>query len=271
MESRAQSARLLFRKRIAFSGKCAMSIGADDEFRGPACGRRPKAALFFKIALSLLLTYVCFRSAFSVARLTYASIGKPALILVLSGSLVYFGTLLAIGKWVGRAPTMASRTAYWNGGLIYLPLAVSAVFIKIFMAHTRIESSVYPIQMLLLILLYNNVFGYKSKFFPELWNRYIGPTAANSTRSQLNAAPAMNLRQITVFAMSYVFGAALWTWLVIQYRYFSPSLISQSSWVMANLWIFVVSGWASCLAVLLFVRRWSKQRSDGGKFSIGGK
>lgn len=250
-----------------------MSIDADDEFRGPARARRPRAALFLKIGLSLLLTYVCFRSAFSVAKLTYISMGESALILVLSGSLAYFGVLLAVGKWVSRAITVTSRTAYWNGGLTYLPLAISAMFIKIFMGHTGIESSVYPIRILLIVLLLSDLFRYKellSDLFLELWNRDVSSAPVNSTHVNLNPASAMNVRQIAFLAASYVLSGVLWTWLVIQYRYFSLSFISQSSWIMANLWIFVAFGWAGCIAIFFFIRQQIKRKQDVSKVQSSG-
>ena len=72
----------------------------------------------------------------------------------------------------------------------------------------------------------------------ELWSDVIR-ISQPSTFSWRN----MSARARFAFIATHLFNAALWTWLVIHYRYVCHLFLGQSLWIMVFLWLFLASEW----------------------------
>jgi hypothetical protein len=237
----------------------------DPQLQNETSCRRPGASLPVRLALSLVVTFVCIRSAVSVVTLTYASIGRTGLILVVSCSLIYFVIVTVIAKWDRIAGNVPACYLYCIKEIpSFLALGIIAVVIEVFFGYNEIEPRAYPLRMLIIVFALFNPFSY-GRFLPQSSRlRKIGKVAENKrsgeSSSEVIGARSMsewlstNALARSILVASYVLDSSIWTWLVIYYRYYSHSFLDQSVWVMSSLWIFLASSWVHCIGASVFVR-----------------
>lgn len=240
----------------------------------PACSAQSGQSRIFAIALLLGLTYVEVRAAVSVTALTYASTGRSGLQFLLSWSLVYFGICELIALWVRLRGSATVRRLYGIGvASPFLALAVIALIVKLSFNHSEMGSRAYSLRILIVVSALFTLLSFSMSLFklirarPESEVRDRQPRdevvdcAIGGNHGNANQWSTMNAFERSLLVVTCVFNTTVWTWLVIYYRYYVPSFLEQSSWVMAVIWVFIASWWLCCASVVLAAFQAAKKGS----------
>ncbi len=230
-------------------------------------GRRKPLILTIAMTLGMAgIAYINVRAAATVIALTYTSTGKGGLLFLFSWSLVYFSIMESIAKWARTQKGVTAPWLYMIGGVHdFLALGIIALIVHVFYEHSEIEPRAYPLRILLVVVALFSLLALSrnlSKLFRSTRECVIGDRQPNSTVDGWTImSPALRL----LLVVSHIINSTLWTWIVIYYRYFTHSFLEHSSWVMASLWIVVVSCWSCCVAVFFGAYRSVKTGGAGPK------
>lgn len=220
--------------------------------------------------MSLGMSYVFVRSAESVVVVTYATMGMSSVLLVLSSSLVYLGMVVAIAKLGQKHKNANVGTLSWLKEVPYsLALGIIALIVNVWLEHSDVEPKAYSLRVLVIVGTSLCLFNYlrdMSKLFRYRRGREIidmpsrGEVESNmmyDTAGSVGWWSSLNARVRVLLVATYVLDSVIWTWLVINYRYYSHSFLGQSLWIMASLWIFLSSCWLHCANIILVAYRWA--------------
>jgi hypothetical protein len=249
------------------------NLGTSAEHGSDAARRKPR---ILKVAMALGIAFVNVRSAVLVIALTYASTGRGGVLYLLSWSLAYFGIREAIAQW-GR--TGKGTTPGWlyliDGAPDFLLLGIMALIVHVSFEHSDAEGSAYLLRILLIVA---TLFSLRSlsedlsrlirarrgtRVDGRRLDGEIGLDAIGVNQASVDGWVTMSPFERLLLVVSHALNSALWTWLVIYYRYFRDSFLRQSSWVMVALWIFVASCWLGFVAVFFGAYQSSKESANG--------
>jgi hypothetical protein len=234
---------------------------------GPEAGLQMR--LLSGMAILLVVTYIIVRGAVSVMERTHASTGDYGLFVLISGSLIYFGIVALVRKWGSIKKDTSPRKLLWvKGAPGFLALGVIALISKVFLERSETEIRAYALRVLIVVCALHTLvhlisFVRKSSMalrergivdkqrISELWSYAVGAYQPSTIGWK-----DMSVWARFFFVSTHYFDAALWTWLVIYYRYSCHSFLGQSSWAMASLWLFVASRWFCCVGLFLCVWPW---------------
>ena len=212
--------------------------------------------VFFGMVLLLGWTNVIVRAMTSAIELTFASALDCRLLAVLTCSLIYFGVVVATRKWGLIMKHSNASTILWIKGVpLFLVLGVITIIWSVSSEQSEINIGAYALQVLIFVSILHNLvylfnFIFKSLIalrasgivdkerMKDLWSDAINMSEPTSLKWS-----DMSARARFVFVATHFCNAALWTWLVIYYRYFCQSFVGHSSWIMAFLWLFLTFEW----------------------------
>lgn len=208
------------------------------------------------MVMQLGWTYVVARAITSAIKFTYAPALNCRLLTVFASSLIYFGIVVASRKWGRIMKHSNTLTILWATGVpSFLVLGIITMIWSVSFEQSEMNIGAYALQVLIivcalrtLILLCRYVYrSFKALRAPgfvdkermnDLWSGAIRISPPNTLNWRNMSAKAR-----FIFVATHFCNSALWTWLVIYYRYFCHSFIGQSSWTMAFLWLFLASEW----------------------------
>lgn len=221
-----------------------------------------------EIAMSLGMACMFVRSAISVMALTYASNGKVGVLLLLWCSLLYFGFVTVLEKWELIQKNASVVWLYWIKVVpASLSLGVIAIIIMVLLGNSRIAHRAYALQMLIVVCALSSVTSFSIKVFQLFRAAFgggaierqqllqMGSNRAGIALGSMDGWKSMKPGAQLLFVASYILDSVLWTWLVIHYRYYSHSLLVESPWIMASLWIFLSSCWLHSVGAFLVAYR----------------
>lgn len=231
-----------------------------DTNRTPYVERYLRAELqrrvFFGMAMLLGWTYVVVRAMTSAIELTYASALDYRLLIVLTSSLIYFGIVVAARKLVTMMKYSNALIVLWITGVpSFLALGIIAMIWSVYFEQSEINIRAYALQILIVVCVLHalvHLCHFVCKSFMALRTpgivdkeRMNDLWSSTITTSQPNTLKWRNMsgRARSFFVATHFCNAALWTWLIIYYRFICHSFLVQSSWTMAFLWLFVASEW----------------------------
>jgi hypothetical protein len=222
------------------------------------------------IFLSFVVICVWSRSVVSVVAFTDASKGKVGVLFLLTLSLLYFGFVTALGKW-GTIQKGASKSwLYWVRGVpATLSLGIIALVVMILRGGSWIGQQAYAIQVLVVVCALSSIANFVAKVSQSFSAtrrgqiREVGFGNAGNALNGNNEWKDLNPWAQSSFVVSHVLDAAIWTLLVIYYRFYSHPLLFESSWVMISLWLFLLSSWLHSAGTLLIAYRGFKSGRNG--------
>jgi hypothetical protein len=173
-----------------------------------------------------------------------------------------------IAKWDPAEGGAPARYLYWiMEAPSYLALGIVAIVIEVFFRYTEIETRAYPLRIIIIVSALSIPLKYRRFLLPGLTRlrkegkvgeeKWIGEATFKATGAGVRSVSdllSMNAQARSLLVASYILESAIWTWLVIHYRYYSQSFLGQSSWVMFSLWLHLASGWAFCVGLFVYLR-----------------
>jgi len=248
-------------------------LGIGAESGSGAAHRKPRILM---VTMALGMTFVNVRSAVSVIALTYESTRRSGVLWLLACSLAYFGIRESIARW-GRA--QRDTTPGWlcllDGVPDFFALGMIAVVVKEFYGHSKVELMAYPLRILLLVVTLFSLWSLSKDLSRLIGARRetgtggrqpdaeIGLDTIGVSQGSVDGWTIMGPFERLLLVVSHILNSAIWTWLVIYYRYFRDSFLSQSSWVMIALWLFVAACWLGFVAVLFGAYQSTKGSGNG--------
>jgi len=261
-------------EQISSLSSQALSPEPARAIHAPACSAQSRQSRIFAIVLLLGLTYVEVRAAVSVTALTYASTGRSGLQFLLSWSLVYFGIYESFGLWVRLRGNAKVRRLYRIGvASPFLALAVIALIVQLFFNYSEMGLRAYSLRILIVVFALFALLSFsmslprliRARPESEVRDRHprdeVVDCAIGGNHGNANQWSTMNAFERSLLVVTCVFNTTVWTWLVIYYRYYVPSFLEQSSWVMAVLWVFIASWWLGCASIVLAAFQAAKEGS----------
>ena len=214
--------------------------------------------LIFGIVLHFGWMYVVVRAITSAVELTCVSALDCRFLTVFASSLVYFGIVVAARKWGPIIKHSSALIALWFAGVPgFLALGIIAMIWSVSLKQSEINIRAYAVQVLIVVCaLYALVhlchFVYKSFMALRAPGILDKERMNDLLSSAIRISKPNNMKWVDMSASArFAFVAtdfcnvALWTWLVIYYRYIFHSFLGQSPWTMAFLCLYLASEWFS--------------------------
>lgn len=212
--------------------------------------------LFFGLIMLLGWTYFVASVITSTFELTYASALDWRLLTVLTSSLIYFGIVVTTRRWGLIMKHSNASTVLWTTGVpSFLLLGIIAMIWSVSLEQSEINMEAYALQVLMAVCALQTPV-YLCRYVCKSFMALRAPGFVDKERRNDLWASTMRSSQPTTmewrnmsprarftFVAIHFCSAALWTWLVIYYRYICHSFLGQSSWAMAFLWLFLATEW----------------------------
>ena len=216
-----------------------------------------------RLVISLGIAFVSTCAAVVVATVTYATMGRSGLQLLLLLSFLYCGLIFLITRnsWTGVG-SIDFAMARDRVILMFLALGIAGLVERSFFAKSQISPHANTMRILLMVLAILSVCSFARGLFEAIQsekNNQITDTQRGDERRhdescddpQSGQRPAKQNAESRIFiAIACVLNSLVWTWLIFYYSYLCPSLLSQSLLVMVSLGVFLASCWFHCVVLL---------------------